>query len=105
MESFTLEDLRTVVELSSVCMGVYHAESGRITEPNRALRHRLNGDGADVVIVASDPEKGRIYGRLRDEGTPLSLRVLSTDANSNTGCSLVEVGATASEEFHSLVAA
>lgn len=75
MEGFTLENLRAAVELSSVCFGVLHEATGRITAPNQALRQRVGRTEFSVVIVAN--ESGRMYGRLEEENWPVSLRVLS----------------------------
>lgn len=85
-DSFGLEDLKRAVELSSVCIGVFNEKTSGITEPNQALRNLLSHDEAWVDIVATDDD--RVYGRLKNEGIPESLRVL----RGKDGRSLVEVG-------------
>lgn len=87
MDGFTFDDLKAVVEYSSVCFGIFHRATRVITTPNQALRQRLEGDSFSVSIVAD--EEGRLYGRLDKDGTPVSLRVL-TGNDASGGC-LVEV--------------
>lgn len=85
MEGFTLEDLRAAVELSSVCFGVLQKSTGRISAPNQALRQRV-GRTEFYMEVAHTTEE-RMYGRLKEEGLPMSLRILSGGGD----CCLVEV--------------
>lgn len=85
MEGFSLEDLRTAVELSSVCFGVFQKSTGCIIASNQALRQRVGRAEFSVDIVHQSEE--RIYGLLKEEEIPLSLRILSC----TTDTCLVEV--------------
>lgn len=87
MDGFTLEDLRLVVEHSSVCFGVFHEKTSKITAPNAALRLRLEAESFSVQVVSN--EDGKLHGRLEKENIPVSLQVL-TGMDPSGGC-LVEV--------------
>lgn len=75
MEVFTLEHLRAAVELSSMCMGIFDDETGRVTCPNQALRESVKLEEFSVTVTSQSDD--RMYGRLKQQDLPVSLRVVS----------------------------
>lgn len=75
IEDFTLEDLRAAVELSSMCVGIFDQETGRVTCPNQALRESVRLEEFSVTVTSQSEH--RTYGRLEEQDLPVSLRVLS----------------------------
>lgn len=75
IEDFTIEDLRAAVELSSMCVGIFDQETGRVTCPNQALRESVRLEEFSVTVTSQSEH--RTYGRLEEQDLPVSLRVLS----------------------------
>ena len=62
MDGFTRNDLRTALELSSMCVGVFDDRNGRVHSLNRALKQAVKRPEFRVTVTSQTDD--RMFGRL-----------------------------------------